>query len=231
MEDHNPGRPPAPTHLFFRLRAPTVEPWSLAALSERYRLRQLGQPEEVSILDLARETALSLIPEPNSRQSVRCKSGKNASPQLATRLIMTSPFYHISIPRQALGALAMLTLCAILVAGLWPFHSPKNQVYWLDNENGLRFGDYGTILSSGIFESASSDEPSCSLEIWLEPALPGNGGTLAAFYSPFPPRQFSLQQSDTDLILQRDIEDLHHRHQFVVMFADEVFRKKRLFVT
>ena len=26
MEDHNPGRPPAPTHLFFCLRAPTVEP-------------------------------------------------------------------------------------------------------------------------------------------------------------------------------------------------------------
>jgi len=144
---------------------------------------------------------------------------------------MTSRFYHICIPRQAIGALAMLTLCGILVAGLWPFHSPKNQVYWLDNENGLRFGDYGTILSSGIFESASSDEPSCSLEIWLEPALPGNGGTLAAFYSPFPPRQFSLQQTYTDLALQRDIEDLHHRHQFVVMFADEVFRKKRLFVT
>jgi hypothetical protein len=34
----------------------------------------------------------------------------------------------------------------------------------LDNENGFRFGDYGTILSSGIFESASSDGPSCSLE-------------------------------------------------------------------
>src|ERR1019366_8591252 len=231
MEDHNPGRPPAPTHLFFRLRAPTVEPWSLAALSERYRLRQLGQPEEVSILDLARETALSLIPEPNSRQSVRCKSRKKASPQLATRLIMTSPFYHICIPRQAIGALAMLTLCGILVAGLWPFHSPKNQVHWLDNENGLRFGDYGTILSSGMFESASSDGPSCSLEIWLEPALPWNGGTVVAFYSPSPRRQFSLQQSHYDLALQRDFEDLHHQGQLARMYVDEVFRKKRLFVT
>jgi len=125
----------------------------------------------------------------------------------------------------------MLTLCGILVAGLWPFHSPKNQVHWLDNENGLRFGDYGTILSSGMFESASSDGPSCSLEIWLEPALPWNAGTLLAFYSPFPPRQFSLQQSHYDLALQRDFEDLHHHGQRVVRFADEVFQKKRLFVT
>jgi VanZ family protein len=139
--------------------------------------------------------------------------------------------YHRYIPRQAVGALAVLTLCGILVAGLWPFHSPKNQVHWLDNENGLRFGDYGTILSSGMFESASSDGPSCSLEIWLEPALPWNGGTVVAFYSPSPRRQFSLQQSHYDLALQRDFEDLHHQGQLARMYVDEVFRKKRLFVT
>ncbi len=160
---------------------------------------------------------LPLVSGPNRRRSVRGKSRKEGLPQ--------------PIPRQAIGALAMLTLCGILVAGLWPFHSPKNQVHWLDNENGLRFGDYGTILSSGIFESASSDGPSCSLEIWLEPALPRNAGTLVAFYSPFPRRLFSLHQSHTDLALQRDIEDLHHREQFAGMFANGVFRKKRLFVT
>jgi len=125
----------------------------------------------------------------------------------------------------------MVTLCGILVAGLWPFHSPRNQVHWLDKENGLRFGDYGTILSAGIFENASSDGLSCSLEIWLEPASPWKVGTLVAFYSPFPPQQFSLQQSHTDLALQRDIEDSHHQDQLAAMFVDKVFRKKRLFVT
>jgi len=162
---------------------------------------------------------------------VHSRSGKEAPPQLATRVTTTSPSFHIRIPRQVIGALAILTLCGILVAGLWPFHSPKNQVYWLRNGNGLRFGDYGTILSSGIFESVSSDGPACSLEIWLEPVLPGNGGTVAAFYSPSPRRQFSLQQSHYDLALQRDFEDPHHHGQRVVRSADEVFRKKRLFVT
>jgi len=142
-----------------------------------------------------------------------------------------SPFFHIFCRRQATGVFAILTLCGILVAGLWPFHSPKNQVHWLDNENGLRFGDHGTVLSSGIFERASSDGLSCSLEIWLEPATPWNGGTVLAFYSYSPRRQFSLQQSHYDLALQRDIEDLHHPGQRVVRFADEIFRKKRLFVT
>lgn len=125
----------------------------------------------------------------------------------------------------------MLTLCGILAAGLWPFHSPKNQVHWLDNENGIRFGKYGTILSSGILERTNSDGAACSLEIWLEPALPWNGGTVVAFYSPSLRRQFSLQQSHYDLALQRDIEDLRHHDQRLGMFADEVFRKKRLFVT
>ena len=104
-------------------------------------------------------------------------------------------------------------------------------MYWLDHENGLRFGEYGTILSSGVLEGRSSDGPSCSLEIWLEPDLPWNGGTLVSFYSSFPPRQFSLHQSRSDLALQRDFEDLHHHDQRVVRYADEVFRKKTLFVT
>jgi VanZ family protein len=174
---------------------------------------------------------LSLISEPNSSQSVRCETRKEASQQPATRLITTSPIYHVCIPRRVIGALAILTLCGILAAGLCPFHSPKNQVHWLDNENGLRFGEYGTILSSGIFEGGSSDGPPCTLEIWLEPDLPWSGGTLVSFYSSFPPRQFSLHQSHADLALQRDFEDLHHQDQRVVRFADEIFRKKPLFVT
>jgi len=104
-------------------------------------------------------------------------------------------------------------------------------VYWLENENGIRFGHYGTILSSGILESSSSDGPACSLEIWLEPASAWNAGTVLAFYRPLNSGQFSLQQNHTDLALQRNIGDPHHQDQLARMFVDDVFRKRQLFIT
>ncbi len=154
-----------------------------------------------------------------------------SAPQPSRRLNTTSPFCQISIQRQVICALAVLTLCGILVAGLWPFHSPKNQVQWLENENGLRFGRYGTILSSGLFEAVSSDGPSCSLEIWVEPARTWNTGTVLAYYSSSNPRQFSMQQNYTDLVLQLDIGDRHHHSKLVEMYADDVFRKNQAFIT
>ena len=130
--------------------------------------------------------------------------------------------------RKVISVLSGLTLCGILVAGLWPFHSPKNQVHWLANQNGLHFGRYGTILSSGLLGSANSDGPSCSLEIWLEPASAWKTGTVFAFYDPSTHRQFSLQQNYTDLALQRDIGDGYQQTNLAI---DEVFRRKQVFIT
>jgi len=71
---------------------------------------------------------------------------------------------------QAIGALCVCILVIILVAGLWPFHAAKNDVAWLAKENGLHFGDHGSILSSSAFQAhGSSNNTSGSLEIWLEP--------------------------------------------------------------
>ena len=120
---------------------------------------------------------------------------------------------RVHIPQKAIGALALLTLCGILVAGLWPFHSPRNQVHWLGNQNGIRIDRYGTVVSSGHFEPASSDGPSCSLEVWLKPRRTWDKGTLLAFYNPLNGRQFSLQQHYTDLVLQRDDEDEYRQTQ------------------
>ena len=72
--------------------------------------------------------------------------------------------------RQTLGVICLLVLCAVLVAALWPFHAPVNEVNWLANENGVRFGRNGTILSRGEFQTKSSSEPSYTLEIYLTPA-------------------------------------------------------------
>ena len=102
-----------------------------------------------------------------------------------------------------LGIACIAVLCVILVLGLWPFHSPTNEVTWLKDQNGLRFGDYGTVMDTGVFKGTGSrDEASCTIELWLQAALPNNGGTILTFYSPDNPLQFSVHQSITDLMLQ-----------------------------
>jgi len=132
------------------------------------------------------------------------------------------------IPRNAIGVLSALTLCGILVVGLWPFHSPRNHVHWLENQNGIRIDRHGTVVSSGHFQPATSDGPSCSLEMWLQPLSTWDKGTLLAFYNPVSGRRFSLQQHFTDLILGRDDEDEHRQSHFDV---DEVFRRKQVLIT
>jgi VanZ family protein len=164
-------------------------------------------------------------------QSVRRKSREKDLLQTAKKLISALPVSYSNVPRQLVGVLAVLTLCSILVAGLWPFHSPKNQVHWLQNENGLQFAHYGTILSTGILERAGSDRPSISIEFWMSPASAWNTGTLIAFYSPSTARQFSLHQRYTDLVLQRDIGGPHTRLSPVEMQVHNVFRKKQALIT
>lgn len=133
-----------------------------------------------------------------------------------------------------LGVACGLVLGGLLVAGLWPFHSPRNQVTWFAGGNGLHFGRHGTILSSGKFKAANapSDAP-CSLEIWFEPDLTAAPATLFAFYAPGNPRQFSLNQSITDLALQNDIRDGRYRTLTTRLFyVEDIFRRgKPLFVT
>jgi hypothetical protein len=87
--------------------------------------------------------------------------------------------------KKVLLAICLLVLCGILMAGLWPFHAPRNEVIWLSGSNGLRFGKHGTMVSASPFKArASQDDNSCSLEIWLEPTRIDFGGTILAFYWP-----------------------------------------------
>jgi VanZ family protein len=133
-----------------------------------------------------------------------------------------------------LGVACGLVLGGLLVAGLWPFHSPRNQVTGFAGGHGLHFGRHGIILSSGKFKAADvpADAP-CSLEIWFEPALTAASGTLFAFYAPGKPRQFSLRQSISDLALQSDTRDGRYRPPITRLFyVDDIFRRgKPLFVT
>ena len=126
-----------------------------------------------------------------------------------------------------------LVLAGMLVAGLWPFHSPKNQVRWDEGGKGLHFARHGTILSSGRFKvpDVSAGAP-CSLEIWLVPDFTAGGGTFFAFYAPENPRQFSLRQSITDLLLASDLRESRYRTLTTRLYIGDIFRRgKPLFVT
>lgn len=98
----------------------------------------------------------------------------------------------------------LFVACVILVAGLWPFRAPKNEVDWLPNGNGLLFGKYGSIVSAGALKTKESKEAApCSLEIWLQPSL-DYSGTILAFYWPDKLAvPLELWQSHSDLGIQR----------------------------
>jgi hypothetical protein len=135
-----------------------------------------------------------------------------------------------AIDRKILGALSILMLCGVLVAGLWPFHAPGNEVTWLGNANGLNFGRHGTVLSSRIFQAPPSrGERSCSLEIWLQPLRREDSNTILAFYAPERPLQFSLHQSEADLALQIGSPNEHvPARGSALVYVNEIFRKRKL---
>jgi len=130
--------------------------------------------------------------------------------------------------RVVVGTFCAVTLCGMLILGLWPFYSPRNEVHWLEDQNGIRIDRYGTVVSSGDFEPATSDGRSCSLEIWLQPQNIWDKGSLLAFYNPMNRRRFSLQQYYTTLVLGRDGEDEYRQSHFDL---DGVFRGNQAFIT
>jgi VanZ family protein len=106
-------------------------------------------------------------------------------------------------------ALCFCVLSVILLAGLWPFHAPRNQVAWLENGNGLDFGRYGSILSLGAFhENSSTDKASGSIEIWLKPGLLRSARTILSFDgSDHPGAPFSIRQQNDSLVILRHNRD------------------------
>ena len=134
------------------------------------------------------------------------------------------------IAPRAVGAFCLVTLCTILVAGLWPFHSPRNEVSWVDGENALLFGKRGTALSRGRLAPRSTDESGCSVEVWLKAALTWTRGSVVAFYDPKTGQQFSVQQDFTDLMLQLVPEKRSGWDSQRPIRVDDVFRKQQAFI-
>ena len=129
--------------------------------------------------------------------------------------------------------ICIAVLCTILTLGIWPFHSPKNDVTWLGNRDGLRFGRYSTAIGSSAFKTTSEQkEAPGSLEIWLRPGRIWDSGTCLAFGFPQNSLPFLLRQSQTDLRLQAEIPGDQRHAREVNLYAKNVFRKAApVFVT
>jgi hypothetical protein len=132
----------------------------------------------------------------------------------------------------ALRAICVCVLSGILLAGLWPFRAPKNEVSWLSSGNGLVFGKYGSIVSAEAFRTNQSQaDNACSVEIWLEPSRANRGGTILAFYRPASGVvPFALRQWRGGLVVQREGRDRFGK-KTVIYVADLLSQPRPVFVT
>jgi VanZ family protein len=134
------------------------------------------------------------------------KPGLNTREEMRIRTIIPT------MRRVILGTTCLCVLVGILFVGLWPFTAhPTNQVKWLKTSNGLHFGDYGQIVSSGTFAQPSSrQERPCSLEMWFEPGLTEDTNTMLAFYTVENPLQFRIRQFNESVFVIRGVKDEDH---------------------
>jgi hypothetical protein len=134
---------------------------------------------------------------------------------------------------QFLDVTCVAVLCVILTLGLWPFHSPKNGVTWLGNRDGLRFGEWSTVISSSAFQMTGAESgTSGSLEVWLQPRRIWDTCTFLSFYTDGNPRQFSMRQNGAGLELQTGIPDDPHSRNITSLFVkDAVHRSGPVFLT
>lgn len=117
-----------------------------------------------------------------------------------------------------LTALVVVSVCALLVATLWPFDpTPPNQVSWLGGEDGLRFGDYGTVFSAGEFpQIAGGEHESFSIEYWMRPGRTKDTNVMIAFYTKDNPGQFVMRQDESDLALMHTGPNGRHAKAVIV---------------
>jgi VanZ like family/Concanavalin A-like lectin/glucanases superfamily len=121
-------------------------------------------------------------------------------------------------------AICLAVVCVVLTLGLWPFHSPENDVSWLRDRSGLRFGKSSTVFSSHAFETKTvENESSGSVEIWLQPRRIWDSGTFLAFYTTGNPHQFSLRQFNGGLELQAGIRNDPDAAKTAIVYLKNTF--------
>ena len=125
--------------------------------------------------------------------------------------------------RRVFGTLAMGLAVGISAACLWPFHAPKNDVSWLADHRGLRFGHFGTVMSSRPFELPESGE-GWSLELALQASKMTARKHFLTFYSPSSTDLLSLRQDTNAVVLSTQDKREESAPTDESIYIDKVFR-------
>lgn len=130
-----------------------------------------------------------------------------------------------------LGFICVSIVCSLLVIGLWPFHAPPNEVYWIASDNGLQFGERASVATRGTLQAVDV-ESDCSIEIWLTPSSISLSRVFFALYIPGNAASLTLQQARSTLALTRRTRRGQHPTRSTVLWMPEVFRLNQpLFIT
>lgn len=131
--------------------------------------------------------------------------------------------------KRTLAAICLFILSVMVATAFWPLNPhPANNVSWLRNENGVRFGGAGILRSSGKSLFLNSESPiGASLEIWLEPSQEKYSTALLAFSSPDNPDQFRLRQSHGYLLVLQETFASSRHSALTAMWVPRVFQVQR----
>jgi hypothetical protein len=139
----------------------------------------------------------------------------------------------MKLTQSQLALLCCLGSCVILTLGLWPFHSPANDVTWLNASkptagNGLLFQGTGTVFSTSDFSSPASPS-GYSAEIWAEPVSLDNGESLLTFQNQTASNcpQVSIQRAWSDLKIETRLKKNYFQVAKREIYADNVFHARQ----
>lgn len=93
------------------------------------------------------------------------------------------------------------SIVVVLSAGLWPFHAPKNELTWVDGQNGIEMGPHGSAISSARVTFPATVPAAYTIEAWIKPARLWMTGSVLTFYRREEKEQFTVEQNYRDLIL------------------------------
>jgi VanZ family protein len=113
---------------------------------------------------------------------------------------------------------------AVLAATLWPFNPlPRNRVYWLESQNGLRFAGKGIVRSSTPFQQNSfKPDTSCTLQVVVWPAATDGVHTFLSFYSGKNKPELELRQYLDGVLFFGAMRDATGKLRRVELDADRV---------
>jgi VanZ family protein len=133
--------------------------------------------------------------------------------------------------KKRIGILCVIAITALLCATLWPFNPwPANQVTWLPDSDGLRFGREGVVVSKTPLDPPQETPAaqSCSIELLLRPANFERSDVILSFYLPRNSTRLLILQWRDLLMVTHDSKDAQGQIRHTVIGARHAFQTGKL---